>query len=110
MIEEYLKKILSAEEKAKKIEDDAQHKAETIIASANQKRDELLAHAERRAAARLSKLRAQAEADGKAEVAKREEEHKQLINALRGRYQKRHTEVVDKANLDLSTLLSLAKE
>ena len=109
-MEEYLKAILSAEQQAKQIEDDARAEAERITAAAAERRKELLAQAEARAQARLAELRAQAEAEGKARAAALEKEHHELIAALRDRYQTQHTRVVNTVNLDLSTLLSLAKE
>ncbi len=110
MIDDYLKAILAAEDQAKKIENDARAEAERIVSAAGEQRDKLLAEAEARARTRLAQLRAQAEAEGKAQAAKLEAEHEKLISALRARYQERHADVVNKANLNLSALLSLAKE
>ncbi len=110
MIEDYLKAILAAEDQAKKIENDARAEAERIVTAAGEQRAKLLAQAEARARARLAELRAQAETEGKARAAALEREHNELIAALRDRYQKQHTQVVDTANLNLSTLLALAKE
>ncbi len=110
MIEKYLKEILAAEEKAKKIEEDARKEAAKILASANKKAEELLAQAEERANKRLSELRAQAEAEGKAQAAKLEAEQQKLLQGLKERYKSLHEEIVKEANLDLASILTLAKE
>jgi vacuolar-type H+-ATPase subunit H len=110
MIEEQLKKILATEAEADKIEADARAEAEKIIADAHAKAKELIAQAEARAQRRLQELRAQAEADGKAEAERLTQVQEKLLQRLRKRYNDLHTKVVKEADLDLASILALAKE
>ena len=110
MIEEQLKKILATEAEADKIEADARAEAEKIITDAHAKAKELIAQAEARAQRRLQELRAQAEADGKAEAEQLTQAQEKLLQRLRKRYSDLHTKVVKEADLDLASILTLAKE
>lgn len=109
-MEEYLKKILATEKEAKKIEDDAQVKGEQIIASARQKATELLAQAEEKAQARLDELRAQAETKARNDVALLEAQHTAHVKALKERYQKLHTKLVDKISINSKIIPNLSKD
>ena len=109
-IEEHLKKILATEVEADKIEETARAEADKILADANKKAQELLAQAERHAQERLKELHARAEAEGQAEAEKLDREQEKLLQSLQGRYKDLHDKIIKEANIDLSSILTLAKE
>ncbi len=109
-IEEHLKSILATEVEADKIEETARAEADKIVADANNKARELLDRAERRAQERLKELRARAKAEGQAETEKLEQEQEKLLQSLRDRYRDLHEKIVNEADLDLASILTLARE
>ncbi len=89
-----MRAILSAEEEAQRIEEEAKAKAAEILEAAERKRKELLDQAERRARERLEELREREMREAEAEIAALRESHRGLLGALEEVYRRRKEEIL----------------
>jgi F0F1-type ATP synthase membrane subunit b/b' len=109
-MEEYLKKILAAENQANMIEDDAQKEAEQIIQSAKKKATQRLAQAEKDAEDRLAALRDEARADAEREVAELQDQHTVQVTASKERFEQVRGSLIDRICHESEIIPDLPKD